>query len=223
MSIPELLGKAAVAPAAAAATATAATDTDARPAIAAESGLRSCLAVLAAIVDGDDLDIVVIPAAVDLFVFDSDVREVHLLVEVRQVVLLRPLRDLLVAAIGVPVVVVAVPIPLVEPLLVLALELVVELDAVYACAALRKALGFSEVRAIHLKVVFQRARLLQPRVVLLAMVVPMVLALVMRVVAPIRLQQDPTFFREDDGDVPMTVQPFGSDEAFRAQVSQVAR
>src|ERR1700682_4035133 len=93
--------------------------------------------------------------------------EMDLVIEVREVVIVRPFLDLVRLAIGPAIRIVAVPISLVAPLLVLTLELVVECDAVNACAALRKALGFSEVRAIYLRVVFYLAGLLQTRVELL--------------------------------------------------------
>jgi hypothetical protein len=62
-----------------------------------------------------------------------------LVIEVREVVFVRPFLDLVRLAIGPAIRIVAVPISLVEPLLVLTLELVVEFDAVNACAALREA------------------------------------------------------------------------------------
>ena len=130
-----------------------------------------------AIVDGRDLDILVLPPSIGLLVFDAQVREMDLVIEVREVVVVRPFLDLVRFAIGPTIAVVTVPITLVEPLLVLTLELVVEFDAVNACAALREALGFSQVRAVHLGVVFHLTRLLQTRVELLTMVVLTVLAM----------------------------------------------
>ena len=47
--------------------------------------------------------------------------------------------------------------------------------------------------------------------------------MVRRVVAAVRLQHVPTLFRQDDGDVPMTVKPLGSDEPFLAEMAQVTR
>jgi hypothetical protein len=41
--------------------------------------------------------------------------------------------------------------------------------------------------------------------------------------AAVRLQHVPTLFRQDDHDVPVTVQPLGSDEPFFSEVSEVAR
>jgi hypothetical protein len=61
--------------------------------------------------EGRNLDVVVVAAAVDLLVFDAQVREMDLVFEVRQVVLERPLLNLPFVAIGVSVVVVAVTIP----------------------------------------------------------------------------------------------------------------
>ena len=51
--------------------------------------------------DGDDLDIFVVAAAVDLLVFDPEIGEMDLLVEVRQVMFERPVFDLPRVAIGV--------------------------------------------------------------------------------------------------------------------------
>jgi hypothetical protein len=173
-------------------------------------------------VDGRDLGILVIPPPIGLFVLDPHVREVNLVLEVRQVVFVRPFLDLVRVAIGPAISIVVVPISLVEPLLVLTLELVVEDDAIDACLALREAPGFAEVRAIHLGVVFDFAGLLQTRIELLTTVVLVVLAMVKGVVAAVRLQHVPTLLRQDDGYVPMTVQALGSDEPFLPQVSEIA-
>ena len=82
-----------------------------------------------AVVDGQDLDIFVVTAAVDLLVFDAQIRKVDLLVEVRQVMLMCPLFDFAAVAIGVSVVVITVAIALVKSGLILTLELVVQDDA----------------------------------------------------------------------------------------------
>jgi hypothetical protein len=73
-----------------------------------------------------DLDVLVIPPAVELLVFDPQVGKMDLVIEVGEVVVVCPCLDLVRLAIGPAIRVVAVPIPLVQPLLVLALELVVE-------------------------------------------------------------------------------------------------
>jgi hypothetical protein len=71
--------------------------------------------------------------------------------------------------------------------------------------------------------VFHLAGLLQTRVELLTTVELMVLAMVRRVVAAVRLQHVPTLLRQDDSHVPMTSQALGSDEPFLAEMSEVAR
>ena len=58
---------------------------------------------------GHHVDVVVVEAPVRLLVLDPQVREVHLAVEVRQVMLERPVADLFGRAIGVAVVVAAFP------------------------------------------------------------------------------------------------------------------
>ena len=85
----------------------------------------------AAVVDCQHLDVFVVAPAVDLLVLDAQVRKVDLVVEVREVVVVRPFFNLMGLSIGPAV---AVPIPFMKPLLVLALELVVEDDMVDARA-----------------------------------------------------------------------------------------
>jgi len=172
-------------------------------------------------VDRRDLDILVIPPPIGLLVFDAQVREMDLVIEVREVVFVRPFLDLVRVASGPTIAVVTVPITLVEPLLVLTLELVVEGNAIDTCPALRETFGFSEVRAIHLGIMFHLARLLEARIELLVAVVPMVLPMAMRVVAAVRLEHVPTLLRQHDGHIPMPVQWFGSDESFLAQMAEV--
>jgi hypothetical protein len=48
-----------------------------------------------AIVRGDDLEVLALPAAIRLLVLDADIGEVDLVIEVRQVVLIRPLANLI--------------------------------------------------------------------------------------------------------------------------------
>src|SRR5438067_9062386 len=122
----------------------------ARSAVATEAGTLSRGPVGAPVMDSYHLEVDVIPAAVRVLVFDAGIREMHLLVEVRQVVLAGPFLDLMCIAIGVAVVVVAVAIARVQPLLVVALELVVEDDAIDARAALPQAFGFAFEGAIDL-------------------------------------------------------------------------
>ncbi len=60
----------------------------------------------------------------------------HLVVEVRQIVFVRPFLDLSRLAIGASISIFTVAIPLVQPSLVLPLELVVENDSIDARAAI---------------------------------------------------------------------------------------
>jgi hypothetical protein len=104
---------------------------------------------------GRDLDVAVVPTPVRLLVLDADVREMHLAIEVRQVMFAGPLPDLFRRSIGVAVVVLAVPIALVQPLLVLTLELVVEDDPLDAGAALQEGFCLAFVGPVDLDVVLQ--------------------------------------------------------------------
>jgi hypothetical protein len=111
--------------------------------------------VLATVIDGHDLDIHVVPSPVGILVLDAHVRKMDLLVEVRQVMLASPFFDFVLVTVGMAVVVSAFPITLVQPLLVVALEFVVENDAIDARPALVEALRFAFERAIDLNVVFE--------------------------------------------------------------------
>jgi hypothetical protein len=111
--------------------------------------------VRAAVMDRDHLDIHMVPSAVGVFVLDARVRKMHLLVEVRQLVLASPLFDLVLVAVGVAVVVAAVTIVLVQPLLVITLDLVIQDDTIDACATLFQPLRFTFEGSIDLDVVFE--------------------------------------------------------------------
>ena len=73
----------------------------------------------------------------------------ELVIEVRQVVFERPVADFVCGAVRVAVVVVAVAIALVQPLLIVTLELVVEDDAIDTRAALQQAFGFLQIRVLQ--------------------------------------------------------------------------
>ena len=103
-------------------------------------------------------------AAILVVVLDAQVGEVDLLVEVGQVVLQRPALNLVVVAIGPAVASAA----LVQPLLVFALELVVQDHPFDADAALLETLRFAQIGAVDLRVVFHFSRLLEVGVKLLA-------------------------------------------------------
>jgi hypothetical protein len=81
----------------------------------------------------------------------------NLLVEVREVVFERPLGNLLLVSIGVSVVIAAVPIVFVQPPLILALEFVVQDDAIDSGVAFGQAPSRTQVRAIYLRVVLHFA------------------------------------------------------------------
>jgi hypothetical protein len=101
----------------------------------------------AAVVRSDDLNVLPPPTAVRVFVLDADVREVDLIIEVGQVVFVSPLANLVGCPIGVAVVIVVVLVALVQPPLVLALELVVETTrSMWAPRSARRACACSYAR-----------------------------------------------------------------------------
>ena len=106
----------------------------------------------AAVVLGDDLDILMTVAPVQ-FVLDAEVGEADAVIEVRQVVLTCPAFDLVAIAIGSSIAVRPAAVPLLEPLLILALELAVEDDAPNVRALVAEPFLFPQVGAIELNVV----------------------------------------------------------------------
>jgi hypothetical protein len=103
---------------------------------------------------------------------------VHLVIEVREVVFVRPVANLIGRAVGMSVVIVVVLVALVEPALVLALQLVVQDDALDVRAAPQEMRLGLFVGAIDLEVVFQFTLPSEARVERLMMVpieVPMAL------------------------------------------------
>jgi hypothetical protein len=213
MSSEQLLGKTAIATAAPSCTTPAAADPCADATIRTEAGLRCRSAVRTAIVDGQHLHVFMAAAAIEFLAFDAQVGKVHVLVEVRQVVLERPLRNLLRVAIGVAIVVVAIAIPLVQPSLVLTLELVVEDDAIDADAPLGQALRLALVCGVDLRVVFELARAFETRIKRLGRFVVAISVRVEEVAAPVG---------QGDGDVTSTVEADGVDKALVTQMSEVA-
>jgi len=75
----------------------------------------------------EQLDILVVLAPIDL-VLDAVVREVDLAIEVRQVVVARPLANLVLVAVGAAIAVGASAVVFLEELLVLALQVLFEDD-----------------------------------------------------------------------------------------------
>ncbi len=103
----------------------------------------------------DNLDVLMVVAALDVPVLDPQVREMHLLIEVRQVVLVRPIFNLPVGSVGVPVVVVPLPVPSVQPFLVLALQFIVEDHALDLGTAFREPVGRLQVGVVDLRVMLE--------------------------------------------------------------------
>jgi hypothetical protein len=108
----------------------------------------------AAVVRGDDLDILMTVTSVQL-VLDAEIGEVDAVVEIRQGVLTRPAFDLAGVAIGSSIAVRPASVPLLEPHLILALERVVEDDAPNVRALVAEPFLFPQVGAIELDVVRQ--------------------------------------------------------------------
>ena len=162
---------------------------------------------------GRHLDVVVLPPAVRLLILDTQVREMNLVIEIRQVVLKRPVADFVFGPIRMSVVVGAVAIPLVEPRLVLTLELVVEDDPFHPCAAVRQPLRVALVRAIDLDVVFQLALAFEA--------VPERLAVALVAVTMV-FEHAASFLGQRDGMLAGAWHPDGLDQSLLAEVSQAA-
>ena len=131
----------------------------------------------AAIVRRDDLDVLSAPPAVGLLILDARVRKMHLLIEVRQVVFTCPFANLVWRAIGPSIAVIVVFVALVQPALILALELVIQHDVIHTRAALQEPRLGLFVGAIDLGVVLQFSRSHKARVerltALVARITPM--------------------------------------------------
>ena len=108
----------------------------------------------AKIVFRDDLDVLVSGASMQL-VLDAEVGEVDRLIEVRQVMFARPLFDFAGVPIRSPVAVRPAAIRLLQPLLVLALELLLEHDAMDLRALFAQAFLFAQIGTIKLDIVRQ--------------------------------------------------------------------
>src|SRR5881296_507034 len=133
-----------------------------------------------------------------------------LFVEVRQVVAAGPFLNLLRLTIWTAV---AIAIALVQPPLVLALELVVQGDSIDARTPLGELLGLPQVGVEDLRVVLDFTGLDEARIELLRLTT---LALTVRV------QQVATPIGQHDDMVSMTIEAFRSDESLFAQMAEVA-
>jgi hypothetical protein len=93
-----------------------------------EAGLPAAGRVCAAVVGREEFDVLVKFTPVDL-VLDSVVGKMHMVVEVRQIMLACPVTDLVLVAAGPAVTVRSVAVVVLEELLVLALQVLLEDDA----------------------------------------------------------------------------------------------
>ena len=113
----------------------------------------------AAAVRREQFDVLVVLATVDL-VLDAVIREMHLVIEVRQVVVARPVADLVFAAVRSSIAVRSVAVMFLQELLVLAYEIPLEDDA----ADLKIRMIVSEagfllaVRRVQIRIVVDLAR-----------------------------------------------------------------
>ena len=150
----------------------------------------------AAVVGGDDLDVLMPRAAVPVFVLDAGIREPDVPIVVRQIVLTRPTRNLFGSRSGRPSQSFFASIALVEEPLIVALELVVENDAANPAALASQAFVSALIGAIDLGVVRQLAGLPDAGVEGLAGLVAAVIALV-----TVGLEEIAAAVGQDDGAV----------------------
>ncbi len=122
---------------------------------AAEAAGRTARRVRAAIVRREQLHVLVPLASVDL-VLDAEVGEVHLVIEVRQVVLQSPVADFVLVSVGPAVALGSVAVVVLQERLVLALQVLFEHDAAHLGspvmrvpeARLREPVGGEQVRVV---------------------------------------------------------------------------
>jgi len=158
-------------------------------------------------------DIQIVFAAVDVSILDLRVRELHVPIPVRQVVLTGPLLDFAGLAIRPSVGVRPATIALVQPLLVLRLQFVVQPHALNLQAPLLELRRVTLVGAMDLGVVFQFALALKPRVAGLARIT---------VTVAIRLQEIAATVRQHHRLLPIAWDANGLDQSLLAEVPKVA-
>jgi hypothetical protein len=121
--------------------------------VAGESGLGGAAGVGATIVAGHDLEILMTRTAVAVFVLDTGIREPYVPIVVRKLVFPRPPRNLFGLAVRPAVTVFLATIALVEESLIVALQLVVEDDALNSTALFAETLLRALVSAIDVRIV----------------------------------------------------------------------
>jgi hypothetical protein len=178
-----------------------------------ETGPGDRRAVRTSVVLGSDLDIDVILAAVDVAILDAAVGKMDLLVEVRQVMVVRPLLDLAPVAFRPSIGVRPVPITFVEPLLVLALQLVVQPHALDLQTPRLEPRRLALIGAVDLGVVFQLALAFEPRIERLTRI---------PIAVSIRIQHAPAAVRQNHGLFTVARDSYGFDQTLFAEVSEVA-
>jgi hypothetical protein len=179
-------------------------------AVTRESRPRAIGGVRAAVVLRQDLDVLIAVAAFEL-VLDPEVRKVHAVIEVRQVVLTSPFFDLMRVPIRTPVTVRPTAIVFLEKALVLALEVLLEDHAVYLRTLLAESLLSAEVGAIQGRVVRQLTR---PTDACMERLVTDIAA-----VAPVRVEEVASTRSQGDG-VLASVERHGPNQPFVSQVTQ---
>jgi hypothetical protein len=102
----------------------------------------------AAVVNGGDLDVQMIVAAIELLVLDTDIREMDLLVEIRELMFTSPICNLLRDSIGAAATLVAVTIVLVQPPLIRPFEFVVEDNTLDTGVTLDEALRGTQIGSV---------------------------------------------------------------------------
>jgi hypothetical protein len=156
-----------------------------------------------AVVNGDDLDVQMIVVAIELVVLDTGIREMDVLVEIREFTFTGPICNLLGGSIGAAAGIVAVTIVLVQPPLILPFEFVVEHNALDAGVTLGEALRGTQIGSVNLRIVFDLARLHEACIELLRM---LVLARI-----TVRAQQVAAAVGQHDDEISVTRQPLGFD------------
>src|SRR6185436_15182808 len=105
--------------------------------------------------------------AINLLVLDPQIRKMDLFIEIRQLVFGRPFFNFSNLPMRATIEVFALSVALVQPPLVLALQVVVQEDAVDTCAAFAEAICDSQVGLINLRVVFELTSAFDTRIELL--------------------------------------------------------
>ncbi len=180
-------------------------------AVTRESGPRAIGGVRAAVVLGEDLDILMAVAAVEL-VLDPEVRKVQAVIEVRELAFTGPFFDLMRVPIRAPVTIRPTAIVFLEKALVLALEVLLEDHAVYLRTLLAEPLLSAEVGAIEGRVVRQLTR---PTDACMERLVTDIAA-----VAPVRVEEVASTRSQGDGAL-ASVERHGPNQPFVLQVTEI--